>query len=176
MMKYPCFYGMLALLLAGCAGDFEKINTDQKNPALVSAASLFTSGQKYLADQVNTAASSRNVFKMYAQYWTQTTYLQTPNYDLTYQPITRNIFSNYYRQALRDWQQCARLLPDEPKEPTAPKKKLAITELLPVYAFQQFADIFGMVPYSDAMNIDNLYPKYDKGDAIYKDLLKRTDA
>lgn len=178
MMKYPYFYGMLmlTLLLAGCAGDFEKINTDQKNPSLVSAASLFTSGQKYLADQVNTASSRRNVFKMYAQYWTQTTYLLAPNYDLTYQPVTRNIFSGYYSQALRDWQQCARLLPDEPNEPAALKNKLAIIELLTVYAFQQLVDLFGMVPYSDAMNIDNLYPKYDRGDAIYKDLLKRTDA
>lgn len=174
-MKY--YYGIwLTLLLAGCTNNFESDNIDKKNPARVSAASLFSSGQKYLADQVNTAASRRNIFKMYAQYWSQTTYQQAANYDLTYQPVTRNIFSEYYRQAMRDWQQCAKLLPEEPNHSTELKNKLAIVELLTVYAFQQLVDIFGMVPYTDAMNVYNLYPRYDPGLTIYKDLLKRIDA
>ena len=45
-----------------------------------------------------------------------------------------------------------------------------------VYTYANLVETFGDVPYTEALDIDNLTPKYDDGLTIYKDLLVRLDA
>jgi hypothetical protein len=45
-----------------------------------------------------------------------------------------------------------------------------------VYVYNRLVDIFGDVPYSQALDIDNISPAYDDAFTIYKDLIARTDA
>lgn len=53
---------------------------------------------------------------------------------------------------------------------------VGIAETLTVIEFRELVDIFGDVPYSEALQGDkNLTPKYDKAEVIYADLLKRID-
>lgn len=53
---------------------------------------------------------------------------------------------------------------------------VGIAETLTVIEFRELVDIFGDVPYSEALQGDkNLAPKYDKAEVIYADLLKRID-
>src|SRR5690606_40684814 len=64
-----------------------------------------------------------------------------------------------------------------PEAEATKQNRLMIIELLEAYTWHQLVDIFGMVPYTEALNIENVYPKYDDGAFIYNDLLKRvTDA
>jgi hypothetical protein len=53
------------------------------------------------------------------------------------------------------------------------QNKLQILEMMNVYVYAHLVDVFGSVPYNDALNIDNVYPKYDAGSAIYTDLFTR---
>jgi hypothetical protein len=52
----------------------------------------------------------------------------------------------------------------------------AIAMIMKAYDFQQLVDNYNDVPYSQAFNTSNLFPAYDKGPAIYADLLKQLDA
>lgn len=179
--KYILIAALVAFL-ASCTDRFEEFNTDQKNPKEVSGESLFSNAQLALTDQVSSTDVNLNVWKLFAQYWTETTYTDEANYDIINRSIPDNTFLAYYRGFLRDFQEADSLLrtaeadlgnPDFEKERT---NKLAIIELLMAYSYQNLVDMFGNVPYIESMDIDNISPKYDDGATIYQDLIRRVDA
>lgn len=52
----------------------------------------------------------------------------------------------------------------------------AIARTMKVFAYQRLVDVYGDVPYSDALRgISSLAPKYDKAEDIYTDLLANID-
>lgn len=171
-------YLLLTAFFVGCTDKFEDFNTDKKNPATASGNAVFTNGQKELADQVNQTNVNQNIYKLVAQYWTETTYIDESNYDLVTRGIPEQIYRFMIREALRDLDEAAKLIPEEtgPTEVPTIQNRLAIIELLKVYTFGQLVDVFGSVPYFEALDIDNVYPSYDDGDVIYADLITRIDA
>ncbi len=171
----------VAVLLGSCTKDFEDFNNDPKHPTDVSGETLFSNAQKALADQVASANVNRNIFKLWAQYWTETTYTDEANYNIVNRRIADNAFSTYYRRVLNNLNQAeanisaADAIGDAAK--IAKTNKLAIIGLLKAYSYQRLVDIFGNVPYSEALKInETLSPKYDDAATIYADLISKVDA
>ncbi len=156
------------LLIASCATDeaYENLNRDPNKPTNLSAEALFTSSIKSLFDQMESTNVNTNVFRLFAQYWTETTYIDEANYDLVTRNITGNHFSELYRDVLYD-------LKDAKSKVTSNSKK-GMIEVLEVYTWQQLVDTFGDIPYSEALNGSaNPTPSYDDAETIYIDLLAR---
>ena len=178
-IKYA-IYLVLLVLIASCTKNFEDFNTDKKNPATVAGEALFSNALKYLADQLNTPDVNRNIFELWAQYWNETTYTDEANYDIVERAQAEQVFQYFYRDALKDLDEAAKLIEEEePVNDDAAKmqaNKLHIIEILNVFIYQRLVDIFGAVPYSEALNIGNVYPSYEMGDVIYDDLIVRLDA
>lgn len=173
-------YYLLFIVLLGfassCTDDFEDMNTDKKNPAVVAGNGLFTNAEKALADQISTPNVNWGVFNLWAQYWTETTYTDEANYDLVNRNIPEQVFRAFYRRILKDLDEAAVLIEAEEVVPAleiAKQNRLHIVELLSVYSWSRLVDVFGMVPYTEALDIGNVYPAYDGGAAIYADLFTR---
>ncbi len=173
-------YYLLFIVLLGfassCTDDFEDMNTDKKNPAVVAGNGLFTNAQKALADQISTPNVNWGVFNLWAQYWTETTYTDEANYDLVNRNIPEQVFRAFYRRILKDLDEAAALITEEEVASDfeiAKQNRLHIIELVNVYSWSRLVDVFGMVPYTDALDIGNVYPVYDGGAAIYADLFTR---
>ncbi|MCX6275963.1 MAG: SusD/RagB family nutrient-binding outer membrane lipoprotein, partial [Bacteroidetes bacterium] len=108
-----------------------------------------------------------------------TTYTDESNYDLTTRQIPDFEFRNIYRDVLSNLKEAKKVIATETSiESSAAEKKnkIAVTEILSVYAFQREVDIFGNVPYSQALDIANILPAYDDAQAIYGNLFSRLDA
>jgi len=176
------FFVIIVLLgvMTSCTKNFEDFNTDKKRPVVVPAENLFANAQKALSDQEASTNVNLNVFKLWAQYWTETTYTDEANYDIVTRPVPDACFRIYYRNILEDLKDSKSVI-----EGTAvigdiaiaeQKNQLAIIDLVQVYAFAQLLEIFGNIPYSEALDINNIYPKYDDALTVYKDLLTRIDA
>jgi len=56
------------------------------------------------------------------------------------------------------------------------KNQSATIEILQVYAFYYLVTTYGNVPYTQALSIEQIFPKFDDGKTIYADLLKRIEA
>ncbi len=175
-------YLILIVLITGfvsCTDQFADFNTDKKNPAVVPGESLFSNAQKELSDYVNNTNVNINIFKLMAQYWTETTYVDEANYDLITRNISTNIYSRLYLRVLKDLKESSKIITATEvvasQEPVK-KNKLAIIELVDVYAYSQLVDVFGNIPYTQALDPENVYPKYDDAHDVYKDLLVRIDA
>jgi hypothetical protein len=177
--KYIILIALVAFFNS-CTDKFEEFNTDIKNPSTVSGEALFSNAELAMTDQISSTNVNLNVWKLFSQYWTETTYTDEANYDIINRSIPDNTFQAYYRGFLRDLQEAQTLIsktnPTSPNGPAEKTNKLAIIELLTIYSYQNLVDMFGNVPYSEAMDINNIAPKYDDAATIYRDLITRTDA
>jgi hypothetical protein len=171
---------LLTVLFGACTKNFDDFNIDKKNPEVVTGNALFTSAQLALADQISTPNVNQNVFRLFSQYWTETTYTDEANYDIVNRTIPDYIFQVYYRDMLKDFNEAAKLISEETtedqSEATAKQNRLHIIELMNVYAYQNLVDIFGNVPYSEALNLEIILPGYDDAFTIYQDLIARVNA
>ncbi len=170
---------LLVLVVASCTKNFEDMNTDTKNPTKVPGTALFSNAEKNLADQLASINVNLNVYKIWAQYITETTYTDEANYDVVNRTIPDHAWRIYYRDVLKDFQEATKVINETQYLPTEADKKqnqLAIIEILNVYTWQRMVMMWGDIPYSEALDIDNTTPKYDDAVTIYKDLFKRLDA
>ncbi|MEZ5069855.1 MAG: SusD/RagB family nutrient-binding outer membrane lipoprotein [Bacteroidales bacterium] len=178
-IKYIIPLVLLAFLVS-CTEKFEDFNTDQKNPASVAGEALFSNALKNLADQLSTPNVNRNITEIWAQYWTETTYTDEANYDIVERGQSEEIFRYFYRDVLMDLKEADRLISESETltaEAAVEKaNKLHIIDIVNVFVFQQLVDFFGAVPYSEALDINNVYPVYEMGEDIYPDLIARLDA
>lgn len=174
---------MLIILVGisvSCTKNFEDWQKDTKHPSEVPGDMLFTNAQKALSDQVSETNVNLNNFKLWAQYWTETTYTDEANYDLINRNIPDNVFRVFYTGVIKDLREAKKiiatevLVTDEGK--VAQANRLVIADIVEIYVWQRLVDIFGNIPYSEALDIDaTLNPAYDDGFAIYKDLFARLD-
>ncbi|HEV7348744.1 SusD/RagB family nutrient-binding outer membrane lipoprotein [Telluribacter sp.] len=168
MKKIICL--LIAGLVFGCTNHFDELNTDKKNPASVTGESLFNNATERFHHILNSASVNTNVFRLYAQYWAQTTYPEESQYQQVQRNIPDNWFQRLYRDALKDLDEAKRLIAaQETNSQTAPiqKNKLAIIEITEAHIYTTLVDLFGNVPYSEALDFANPNPKYDDAKDIY---------
>ncbi len=165
------------LFAMSCKKDLTSLNEDPKNPQSVPSYALFTNAQRVLTNTVTSPNVNLNIFRYIVQYWTETTYTDESNYDLQTRQIPRGVWNALYRDVLRDLQEARTLIPkDVSGGAVMQKNQLAIVDVMEVYTWYYLVTTFGNIPYSEALNIENAFPKYDDQKAIFTDLLKRIDA
>ena len=177
---YLVFIVLIGISIS-CTKNYEDFNTDKKKPVEVEGNSLFTNAQKALADQMASTNVNNNNWKLWAQYWTECTYVDESNYDVVTRSIPDFTFRTYYRDILADFKEARRVISEEvtvgDDAATGKQNRLHIITLLECFAWQELVDIFGDVPYSQACDIEVIHPVYDDAATIYNDLIvKVTDA
>lgn len=175
-MKKIAIYFFSILLLGSCTKDLTGINNDPKNPTSVPSGSLFTNAQHGLVNTLTNSNVNSNIFRLVDQYWQETTYTDESNYDIVTRPIPQTLFTTLYRDVLRDFETAKSLYPTDVLDATTQKNDIAITDIMEVYTWYYLVTTFGNIPYTEALNINNTFPKYDDQKTIYYDLLTRLDA
>jgi hypothetical protein len=177
MKKIILAFIVLIGISTSCTKNFEDFNTDTKHPTEVPGEFLFANAQKALADQVASTNVNLNIWKLFSQYWTETTYTDEANYDIVNRTIADNTFRVYYRNVLADLKEANMVISEQVTDGTdaaiAKENKLHIITLLEVYCYNRMVDMFGNIPYSEALDIDNISPVYDDASGIYDDLLTK---
>lgn len=163
-------------LLFGCK-KFESLNTNPKLATEVPSNFLLSSAQKNLVDVMTSSNVNTNIFRLWSQQWTQTTYFDESRYDV----ITRNIAANFwgvlYRDVLKDLDAAKTAVKNDAliTDEATRAAQIATIEVLEVYAWHVLVNTYGNVPYTEALNIDKPLPAYDDAKTIYTDLFKRLD-
>ncbi|MEH6406035.1 MAG: SusD/RagB family nutrient-binding outer membrane lipoprotein [Leeuwenhoekiella sp.] len=167
----------VGILMFSCSDDLENLNQNIKDPAAVSGESLFTGAEKNLVDQIVDLNVNLNNTKLWSQFLQETTYPDESNYDQVTRTIPANHWDVMYKDVLKDLNEASINITATtyltPAEEAQKPNKLAIIEVLNVYTYSNLVETFDDVPYTEALDINNLSPKYDDGLTIYKDLLAR---
>lgn len=164
------------ILASSCKKDITSLNNDPKNPSTVFSWSLYTNAQKNLARTLASSNVNLNIFRLITQYWQETTYLNESRYNLTTRNINGNGWTALYRDVLNDLEAARKLIPTDVANEAVRKNQLAMLDITEVYTYYYLVTTFGNIPYTKAMNIDSVYPKYDDAKTVYNNLLSRLDA
>ncbi len=178
-MKKILSFFLVVLLFASCT-KLEDLNKNIKDPPKVPGETLFTAAQKRLFDQMVTPNVNLNIWRMFVQQWTETTYTDESNYDIITRPIPGDHWNQLYVAVLKNLDESSKVLTATGNLAGDNKavltNKLAIVEVMTVYSYSILVETFGNVPYTQALKTGVLLPKYDDGLTVYKDLITRLNA
>lgn len=166
-------------LAFACDDRLEDLNRPIKEPVEVPAETLFGNGVKELAYMMTNSNTNINVFRLYAQYWAQTTYPDESQYNMVVRRNPDNFWRGAYRDALQDLDQAEKITLENWEELAMPEaeknNRIAIINICKVYGFSTLVDAFGPIPYSEALNPEILQPKYDDDAEVYNNLITLLD-
>jgi len=176
MKKLSIYIGVL-LFISSCTKDITSLNENQVLPEEVPPAMLFANAQKELARYMASPNVNTNTLRLWSQHWTQSTYTDESNYELTERNINGEAFDELYSDVLRDLQDARMFLEGDAVLSNADKAAQGgMITVMEVYTYHILVDLFNDVPYSEAgMLLENLGPAYDEASGIYVDLVARLD-
>src|SRR5215204_5132674 len=176
-MKKIIAYSSLILIMVSCTKDISRFNQETKNPAVVPAETLFSNAVRNVADGITTPNVNDNVFRFTVQHWGMATYQDEVNYDFTTRAIPERWWARMYRDVLADLKEADRLVAASTSLDAATKaNQQAMIDIMQVYTFQILVTTFGDVPYSEALDVEKPFPKYDEAKTVYYELLTRLSA
>ena len=174
-MKKLLFAAAAALAITSCTSDLSDLNVNGKAPESVPSGALFANAVMGYYDFDAVQNVNLNNLRLWSQHWTQTTYVDESNFNLNERDVNGNTFVRMYVTVIRDCEEARTAVMNGPESAAAKAASIAAIEVMEVMAYQYLVDLFGDVPYSEALSETNV-PKYDAGSTIYADLLARLDA
>jgi len=164
-----------ALSAIACKTDLTAINTNPNSPTIAPATSLFTNATIALVRQFDGTGNTLSLGSLFAQHIAQAQYVEEDRGRLRLGDID-NAYTNAYITFLEDLQKIV----EQGTAAKAPNTS-GPALVLQSFAFQNLTDLWGDIPYSDALKGDQvggpLKPKYDAQKDIYYGVLKTlTDA
>jgi len=174
-MKKLLFAATAALAITSCTSDLSDLNVNGKAPESVPSGALFANAVMGYYDFDAVQNVNLNNLRLWSQHWTQTTYVDESNFQLNERDVNGSTFVRMYVTVIRDCEEARTAVMNGPESAAAKAASVAAIEVMEVMAYQYLVDLFGDVPYSEALSETNV-PKYDAGSAIYADLLARLDA
>jgi len=176
-MKYTRLsLGLLAAVACAttaCSTDLTGLNVNPNSPTSAPAASLFTNATVTTVGRFN-GAGTLSLTSLFSQQLAQVQYVEEDRGHIRTTTMD-GIFTGVYTGELEDFKKTA-LIGKATGSPNTSGPALVMQS----WAYQNLTDLFGDVPYSEALQGDEggpLKPKYDAQKDIYYGLLKTlTDA
>lgn len=173
-MRKLLYIALPVVLLAACTKDISRFNEETKKPSAVPGAMLYSNAVKSISDGLQNASVNINVFRFTVKHWAMAVYQDEAQYDFTTRNIPQAWWTRMYRDALNDLKEASRIInADVTLDPGIKQNQLAIIDMMQVYAYGILVNSFGNIPYTEALNSDNLFPVYDDAKTVYADLMKR---
>jgi hypothetical protein len=178
-MKKSILYILPAFLLLGaCTKNIDSYNNQTKKPAVVPAAPLFTNATRNLSDQLATNGGA-NITLHIVEYMAQAVIEDNAQYNFQTSGMPTSQWNVLYRDVLNDLKRSDSILSttiaDATNSAATIANRRACVDITAVYSWYILVTSFGNIPYSQALNPDNLFPKYDDQKAVMTDLLARLD-
>jgi len=165
----------LSGLTLGSCSDFGDTNIDPNGPTAVPAANLVTQAQFNQYERVHGRALNAEWGMLMVQQWSQNEYAEDSRYNVDAVSFDAS-WSDMYVNTLKELTSAKEIINSDENIPAAIKtNQLAIIEILMVDAFHTITDMWGSVPYTQAINTEFNNPTYDSQQSIYTDLLSRLD-
>ncbi len=177
-MKRILSFSLIILTFASCQKNITGLNTDPKHPTVVPSSTLVTQAELNLASTQSSSNVNLNIFRLIQQYWTETTYTDESNYILATRAIPDNWWNAWYRDVLNNFQQAKVFARTDitAADPGVLQNDTTVIDIMQCYSFYTLVTTYGNVPYTQALDPNNTFPKYDDAKTVYYALLTRLDA
>ncbi|MCD4747401.1 MAG: SusD/RagB family nutrient-binding outer membrane lipoprotein [Bacteroidales bacterium] len=180
---------VVLFLFGGCTKDFDEMNISPNQPSDVLPQYLLTSAEKNLVAFMWDEWWNGRFGNLYCQYWSQTSYTDESRYSPR-DGVLNNYWIYFYAGrdvipdgtlnggGMEDLQRIIKLNTDEETKVKAAvaggpnMNQIAAARILKVWMFQILTDIWGYIPYSQALQgFEIPSPVYDSQESIYNALI-----
>ncbi|GAB3920049.1 SusD/RagB family nutrient-binding outer membrane lipoprotein [Larkinella terrae] len=170
IFRKAVFLSLFIGLNTACKNDYLDINTDPNNPSVADINLSLPAGQAQVAfivgGQLNIVGS------VLAQYWTTpkggNQYRAWDQYNITSSTLDGQggQFATMYSGALEDFQYVINQGSTQNEW-----RMVGISKIMKAYAFEVLTDLYGDIPFSEALDADKtITPKYDAQKDVYAGL------
>lgn len=162
----------ILLIGTGCEKiDFGDTNKNVNGPAELSTAQLFSGAITNFSTRAGRPYRINPT--LYVQYFMQLVY----NEEMLYADVA-GYWQSYYVQVLSNLNEIIEICSD-PQSADSPvlisngaiENQLAVAMIFKSVVFKRVTDLFGDIPYSEALDPDILMPAYDSQEDIYKSMI-----
>ena len=175
-------------LMIACTDDFEEINADPNEPTVVPADNLFTQAEFSLSDLVWGRALNFEFGMLMVQHFAQNEYAEDSRYNQNNSTFSTP-WARFYSGSALDGDNKgpggivdlneARILTENNANLTDAERdnRLAQIAILRVWAIQNMTDIWGAIPYSQALQPEEFpNPIYDSQEEVYNGIIEELNA
>lgn len=180
MKKLLIIILVIGSVFSSCNDRLEDLNMPQKNAIEVPPDRLFANGVREMFDLMASTDVNSNVFRLYAQYWAQTTYPDESQYNMVGRQIPDNFWTFAYRNVLMDLEEAKDVLNAQWEEmlmeEAVKNNQIAVIDICQSYMYAILVDAFGAIPYGEALNREILVPAYEPGADVYTKVIDTLNA
>lgn len=174
--KYISIIAIALLFLSACTDDITRFNKETKLASSVPAGSLFSNSVKTLSDGLASASVNVNIFRHFINHWAQAVIQEEANFDYITRSINDAWWTRMYRDVLNDLKESARIVnSDLTLNQLQKANQLAMIDIMQVYTYNILVTTYGDIPYTQALDDAQLFPKYDDAKTIDIDLMLRLE-
>lgn len=156
-----------------CKKSLSSVNTNHNAPTNAKTPSLLTAGEYSLANEYWGIFPLGYFGNLYSQYWSQDQYTDESRY--ANRASTPNDMWDEYYTALNTLQQIVRKNKNNPEQTSAHgpnASQIAVVKILKSWTFQTMSDIWGNIPYNEALQgAADPNPAYDTQKKVYASLI-----
>lgn len=163
-----------AIGATACTTGFEEVNIDPNNPSAVGAGFLLTQSQYHLSNVMWGGGLNYGFGMLMVQHWAENEYTGSQRYDFNIASFNGSWTSFYTTGGLANLNEAEKLVKESTTVPneTIRANQLAILGIMKSWAFQQMTDLWGDIPYSQALNYAEFQnPNYDSQEDVYNGIL-----
>lgn len=154
------------LLFAACQDQLEETNTNPNEAIKAQPEYLLANAIKSNADLTLGSDASMETSTLFIQHWAKIQYTDPDKYTVSIANV-QNVWTNLYSQGLTDFATIIKI-----GEETGNTNYQAVGLILKSWSFQLLTDLYGNIPYSQALKLEEtLTPKYDSQKDVYLGLL-----
>ncbi|MGY6559063.1 MAG: SusD/RagB family nutrient-binding outer membrane lipoprotein [Nitritalea sp.] len=172
-------FGSLLLLLAACTSEFEEMNIDPNNPTQISPALLLpfaiqTTADRYWGHSTRYERLNIDAAMCWVQHLSRNIYINAEgdNYEIPL-TIASATWQKMYNDALINFEKILEL--SAPEAAYSNPNYEAVGLIMKSFAFAYLTDVFGPIPYTDALkgtaDTPVNAPAYDDMETIYAGML-----
>ena len=168
--------GVIVFGLASCSDNLLDLNVDPNSPTTVPASNLVTQAQYNFFDRMHSRVLNGEWGMLMVQHWAQNEYCEESRYVVDGNSFD-GTWQNFYASSLNELSVARSIIEgDETVVGAARVNQLAIIDIMKTVSFQTLTELWGDVPYTEALNTEFPKPSYDTQADIWSDLLASLDA
>jgi hypothetical protein len=154
-------------VISSCTQDFEELNTDPNNAVAIPAHLLLGTTQRVYMNVMHgvLGGTGGDMGSIWAQQWTKVQY----NSEERYEPrrgVIDNIWNTTYASVISEANAMRVLAIEEGNENLE-----AVAMIMEASAFQFLTDLYGPIPFTEALNPAILKPAYDDEATVYEGII-----
>lgn len=163
------FLLFLSLVIASCDSDFGEVNTDPDNATEVPAHLLLGNIIRINQNVIYNAQGGGDMGECWAQHWSKVQYNDEARY-VPRRGVIDGIWNNLYADVLSDAKSMYELAETEGNT-----NLQAVSLIMQANTFQILTDLYGPIPFAEALNPSIEQPAYSTSEEVYAGVIAMLD-